>query len=73
MMYINLRDISYILLIKNPDYCHIVNGISKSEPINLLPNTGSTEKSETLETNVKPMWKLRGCFKNSKKYKLRKI
>ena len=43
MMSMNLTDI-YILNIKGADNCFIVNGISKSEAVNLMQNIHSTEK-----------------------------
>ena len=47
MMPMNLGDI-IILNIKNADYCCIVRGISKSEPIKLMQNIDLTNKSGTL-------------------------
>ena len=46
-MSLSLSDIA-ILNIKGTDYCCIINGISKSEAINLIQNIYSTEKSGTL-------------------------
>ena len=46
MMSMNLSDIA-ILNIKGLDYHCIVNGISKSEVINLMQNADLTEKSRT--------------------------
>ena len=43
----NLIDI-VILNIKGSDYCCIINGIRKSETINLMQNTDLTKKSRTL-------------------------
>ena len=46
-MFLNLSDIA-ILNIKGTDYCCIINGIRKSEAIDLIQNIYSTEKSGTL-------------------------
>ena len=46
MMSINLSDIA-VLRIKSADYHCIINGISKSEVINLMQNTDLREKSGT--------------------------
>ena len=43
MMSMNFSDID-ILNIKSADYCFISSEISKSEVINLMQNTGLTEK-----------------------------
>ena len=42
MMSINLHDIA-ILNIRGIDYCCIINGISKSDALNLLQNANLTE------------------------------
>ena len=47
MMSMSLSDID-ILDIKGADYCCIISGISKSEPINLMQNIDLTRKSGTL-------------------------
>ena len=47
MMSINVSDIA-VLSIKSADYHCIINGISKSEVINLMQNVDLTEKSGTL-------------------------
>ena len=47
MMSMNLSD-SAILNIKSVNYCCIISGISKSEPINLMQNIALNEKSRTL-------------------------
>ena len=47
MSLMNLSDI-VILNIKGSDYCCIINGIRKSETINLMQNTDLTKKSRTL-------------------------
>ena len=47
MMSINPSDIA-ILNIEGSDYCCIISGSSKSEPINLLQNIDLTQKSGTL-------------------------
>ena len=46
MMSINLSDIA-VLRIKSADYHCIINGISKSEVINLMQNIDLTEKRGT--------------------------
>ena len=43
MMFINLNDIA-ILNIRGVDYRCIINGVSKSEPTNLLQNTDLSKK-----------------------------
>ena len=43
----NLSNIA-ILKIKNADYCLFINGISKSEAVNLMQNINLIEKSGTL-------------------------
>ena len=45
----NLSNIA-ILNIKSPDYCRIINGISKNEAINLMQNAGLTKKVEHYKT-----------------------
>ena len=47
MMSINLNDIA-ALRIKGADYCCIINGISKSDAINLLKNSDLTKKRGVL-------------------------
>ena len=47
VMFVKLSDIA-ILNIKGSDYCCIISGISKCEPIKLLKNIDMTEKSGTL-------------------------
>ena len=47
MMSMSLGDTA-ILKIKRADYCCIINGISKSEAINLMQNMGLTKKNGTL-------------------------
>ena len=47
----NFRDIA-ILNIKGSDYCCIISGIGKGEPIQLMQNTDVIEKSRTLQ-NIK--------------------
>ena len=47
MMSINLNDIA-TLRIKGADYCCIINGISKSDAINLLKNSDLTKKRGVL-------------------------
>ena len=49
MMYINLNDF-FILNIHGDDYHCIINGISKSQGINLMQNTDLTEKAECYKT-----------------------
>ena len=44
-MSMNLND-NAILNFKGSDYRHIISGISKNEPINLMQTTDSTEKSK---------------------------
>ena len=46
-MSMNIRDIA-VLKISSADYCCIVNRISKSEAINLIPNIDLSEKKRTL-------------------------
>ena len=43
MMFINFKDIA-ILNISCVDFCCIINGINKSETVNLLENTNFSEK-----------------------------
>ena len=47
MMYIDLVSIT-ILNIHGADYCCIINGISKSEDVNLLQKANLKEKRGTL-------------------------
>ena len=47
MMFMNLNDIAN-LKIRGVDYRCIINGISKSEVVNLLQNANLLEKGETL-------------------------
>ena len=49
MMSMNLNDIA-ILNIKSADYPCVINGISKSEAINLMQNIDLTAKSGTLRS-----------------------
>ena len=46
-MSMNLSEIA-ILNIKSADYCCIISGISKNEPVNLLEGIDLTEKSRTI-------------------------
>ena len=46
MMSINLEDIA-ILSIRGVDYHFVINGISKYEAINLLPNADLSKKSDS--------------------------
>ena len=48
MMSINHCNI-YFLNIKSFNYCCIINGIGKSEAINLMQNTDFTEKNKALQ------------------------
>ena len=57
----NLSNIA-ILNIKDSDYHCIISRISKNETINLMQNTGLTEKSRTLK-NIK---NLLSCIKMCK-------
>ena len=52
LTYMNLSDIA-IWNIKGSDYRCIINGIRKSEAINLMQNTDLTEKSGTLKNTKK--------------------
>ena len=52
MMSMNLIDIA-ILNIKGANYRCIINGISKSEAINLIQNIDLTEKTEHFLSHVK--------------------
>ena len=47
IMSMNLIDIP-ILIIKGPDYCYIISGISKNEAMKLLQDTDLAEKKGTL-------------------------
>ena len=49
MMSMNLSDIA-ILNVKGSNYCCVINGISKSEVINLIQNTNLTKKVEHYKT-----------------------
>ena len=39
----------YFLNIKGVNYCYIINGIGKSEAINLMQNIDLTEKNKALQ------------------------